>query len=147
MIRTDAGPRILAIAAVVMLSACGDSGPAPVDNHTASQTVRSEPSPPVGENGTPAAFTQCVACHQVNKPEHSGIGPHLVGVFGASAGSRGDYRYSDALKQSKIVWNEQTLSDYIESPQRAVSGTKMAFGGVSNSEDRQEIIEYLAKLK
>lgn len=126
------------------LAACGQSETEPVAEGVADTAIVAA-SQEMTEY--PSAFAQCIACHKVDAPEHSGIGPHLVGVFGATAGTRGDYAYSEALKQSSIVWDEQTLSDFIENPQRSVSGTRMAFGGISDPEDRQAIIEYLATLK
>ena len=97
-------------------------------------------------DGKPAAFAQCATCHKVDEAKHMGIGPHLVGVMGAQAGSRGDYSYSPALKNSGITWDAETLDAFIKSPQRTVSGTKMAFGGVADEAKRKEIVDYLAEL-
>jgi len=136
---------VLAIS-VLGLASCGSEGE-DVSQGSPEAVASQEPVDAAAATGVPSAFAQCAACHAVDKPEHRGIGPHLVGVFEAEAGSRGDYNYSPALKTSGIVWDVEMLDAYIQSPQRAVSGTKMAFGGVSDDGDRKEVVEYLAELK
>lgn len=95
----------------------------------------------------PAAFAQCVACHRVEADAPAGIGPHLVGVVNAPAASRGDYKYSPALRSSGIVWDKPTLGAFLANPQKVVPGTMMAFGGIADEAQRKEIIDYLASLK
>lgn len=88
-------------------------------------------------------FKKCKACHLVDQ-EKNKVGPHLVNVFGRSAGSLESFsKYSNALKDSGIVWNDDTLNGFLEKPKAYVKGTKMAFGGLKKEEDRLNVIAYL----
>ena len=87
-------------------------------------------------------FNKCKACHLVDK-EKNRIGPHLVGLFGRKAGSLDGYKFSKAMKNSGLVWNEETLDAYLKAPRKNVKGTKMAFAGLKKESDRKNIIAYL----
>ena len=88
-------------------------------------------------------FKKCKACHLVDQ-EKNKVGPHLVNVFGRTAGSLESFsKYSNALKDSGIVWNDDTLNGFLEKPKAYVKGTKMAFGGLKKEEDRLNVISYL----
>jgi cytochrome c len=87
-------------------------------------------------------FNKCKACHVVNK-EKNRIGPHLVELFGRKAGSVEKFRYSKALKNSGIVWNEKTLDAFLIKPRSFVKGTRMSFAGLKKDKDRENIIAYL----
>ena len=88
-------------------------------------------------------FKKCKACHVVDAEKHK-TGPHLVNIMGRAAGSADGYKkYSDAMKSSGIVWNEETLDGYLEKPKAYVKGTRMAFAGLRKEEDRANVIAYL----
>ena len=53
-------------------------------------------------------FKQCQACHSIGPGAQNKIGPELNGLDGRKAGSIPNYSYSDANKNSGIVWGEQT---------------------------------------
>ena len=88
-------------------------------------------------------FKKCKACHYVDQEKHR-TGPHLVDLFGRAAGSLEDFkRYSEAMKASGIVWDEETLDGYLEAPRKYVKGGTMAFAGLRKEEDRANVIAYL----
>jgi cytochrome c2 len=88
-------------------------------------------------------FKKCKACHVVDAEKHK-TGPHLVNIMGRNAGSADGFKkYSDAMKSSGIVWNEETLDAYLENPKAYVKGTRMAFAGLRKEEDRVNVIAYL----
>ena len=87
-------------------------------------------------------FKRCKACHYVDREKHK-TGPHLVAVIGRAAGSLDDYKYSKAMKASGLVWDEETLADYLKAPKKFVKGTKMAFAGLKKDMDIADIIAYL----
>lgn len=89
-------------------------------------------------------FERCIACHTVAKGDRNRAGPNLWGVFGSTAGQRDiGYKFSDALKASGLVWDEATLSSYLENPQKVVPKTRMRFPGLKNPDQRADVIAYL----
>ncbi|WGF90611.1 c-type cytochrome [Marinivivus vitaminiproducens] len=89
-------------------------------------------------------FARCQACHVLDASTNK-IGPHLGGIMGRQAGSLSDFQYSDAMKESGITWDEQTLSQFLENPKKMVSGTKMAFPGLRKEEERANVIAYIVE--
>ncbi len=87
-------------------------------------------------------FNKCKACHVVDQ-EKNRVGPHLVGLFGREAGAVEGYKYSKAMKNAGITWNEETLDAYLEKPKQYIKGTKMVFAGLRKGKDRRNIIAYL----
>ena len=89
-----------------------------------------------------AAFEKCAACHAIGK-ETKADGPSLQGVFGRKAGSRDDYRYSAAMQRSMTVWTDETLDAYLADPQAYLRGNRMSFAGISDKQEREDLIAYL----
>ncbi len=93
-------------------------------------------------------FTRvCGACHtdQANGPRK--LGPTLFGVVGRKAGSVEGFRYSEANKNSGVTWTPEVLDEYLKDPKAKVPGTTMAFAGLKNDTERQNVIAYLETLK
>ncbi|KTC63913.1 cytochrome C [Pseudomonas fluorescens ABAC62] len=89
-------------------------------------------------------FTKtCGGCHSVGEGARGGFGPQLNGIIGRPAGSATDYQYSDAMKNSGVVWTRDKLAAYIEAPKKVVSGTRMIFWGISDQEKIENILAYL----
>lgn len=89
---------------------------------------------------------QCRACHTLEKDGASVAGPNLHGVFGRKAGTGGGYDSSDAMKNSGIVWDEATLTEYNRDPKGKVPGTKMVFNGVKNAGQLADLVAYLKEV-
>jgi cytochrome c len=87
-------------------------------------------------------FNKCKACHSVDEAKNK-VGPYLVGVFGRPAGSVEGFKYSDAMKESGITWNEETLAAYLADPRGYIKGNRMAFVGLKSQEDIVDVIAYL----
>ena len=88
-------------------------------------------------------FKKCKACHVVDKEKHK-TGPHLVNIIGRTAGTAEGYKkYSKAMKNSGIVWDDETLNGYLEKPKKYLKGTRMAFAGLKKEKDRANVIAYL----
>jgi cytochrome c len=102
-----------------------------------SNSARSLPSGDAVRGAT--IYRGCMACHSLEK---NVVGPKHEGVFGAKAGAVPDFRYSDALKNSGIVWNEDMLDKWLANPQTLVPGTTM-FYLVKNAQDRADVIAFL----
>lgn len=133
----------LAVSAAVMalLIACGPVVEESDDPSNAPTRTSSE-----GSGGQrPAAFAQCAVCHTV-EPGRNGIGPSLAGVYGAPAGHVADFAYSQAMRNSGLVWDEATLDRFLEFPHETVPGTKMSYAGLEDPAQRQAVIAYLKTL-
>lgn len=87
-------------------------------------------------------YQRCLACHSL---EHDRSGPRHCGLFGRPAASLPDFDYSRAMKATGFTWDETTLDRFLENPLKTVPGTKMAYAGVKNSQERADLIAYLRK--
>ena len=90
-----------------------------------------------------AVFEQCAACHSLDGTGDYD-GPTLKGVIGRKAGSLEDYRYSAAMKRSDVVWDAATLDQYVADPQAFIPGNRMAFAGINDKTQRDDLIAFLA---
>jgi cytochrome c len=90
-----------------------------------------------------AVFEQCAACHSLDGAGDYD-GPTLKGVIGRKAGSLEDYRYSAAMKRSDVVWDAATLDRYVADPQAFIPGNRMAFAGINDATQRDDLIAFLA---
>ncbi|KFF45969.1 cytochrome C [Pseudomonas sp. BRG-100] len=89
-------------------------------------------------------FTKtCGGCHSIGEGARGGFGPQLNGIIGRPAGTTPDYQYSDAMKNSGVVWTRDKLTAYIEDPKSVVSGTRMIFWGISDPQKIENILAYL----
>lgn len=127
---------------------------APEDNKVAAKiapkiaAASTAPEPVKVEVAPPASFARCVVCHDAHKSGEDKLGPNLYGVFGAKAGKhRPGFNYSEALKNSGLVWTEANLDKWLTKPMEMVPGTYMSFPGIKNPAQRQELIDYLKSLK
>jgi cytochrome c len=91
------------------------------------------------------AFSVCKACHKVGEGAKNGVGPVLNGVVGRAAGAVEGYKYSDAMKNSGLTWDEANLTEYIKNPKTKIAGNKMIFPGVKDDAKIADIIAYLAQ--
>src|SRR5882672_3748055 len=88
-------------------------------------------------------FGQCVACHSVQPGEHQ-TGPSLAHVWNRKAGTTAGFmRYSDAVKQSGVTWNEAALDKWLADPAQLIPGNSMTFPGIKDPQARQDVIAYL----
>jgi len=89
------------------------------------------------------SFNKCIVCHAIGPDAKNKIGPELNGLDGRHSGSVANYSYSDANKNSGIVWDEANFKDYIRSPQAKIPGTKMTFAGIPNPQEIADLWAYI----
>ena len=91
-------------------------------------------------------FKKCIHCHSYKKQQGHRIGPNLYGLFGRKAGAIDDYDYSEAWKNAKFLWTDQTLDTYLTAPHKMIPNNRMPFDGLSRSDDRRALIIYMRKI-
>lgn len=140
--------RLTVLALTLALAACGGGGQqeAAAPEGGASATADADPAASTAMAGE-KSFAKCAACHKVQKDAPHGVGPNLYGIVGKAVGSADGYNYSVAMKTHGGVWDAATLDAYLENPRKAIPGTKMAFAGINNAEERKILIHYLAAQK
>jgi len=98
-------------------------------------------------DGAPAAGQQlyasrCAACHSL---DFNSVGPTHKNLIGRKAGSVQGYAYSDALKNSRVVWDEASLKQWLTEPEKFIPGQKM-FISIPDAQDRADIVAYLQQV-
>lgn len=120
-----------ALVLISLLTACGGR-----DAFTSTEGMDPE------QRALHRAFAICAGCHNVDPALGNRFGPNLYGVFGRRAGSQPGYRYSTALTQSDIVWDEQTLDTFLRNPTAMFPGTRMV-NATADPARRAAVIAYL----
>jgi len=87
-------------------------------------------------------YAQCRTCHTVDEGVNR-VGPSLHAIIDRPAGQVAGYTYSTANKNSGKVWDNETLFAYLENPRAYIPGTKMAFVGLRQPQQRADVIAYL----
>jgi len=91
-------------------------------------------------------FRKCKACHAVGENAKNKVGPQLNNVIGRTAGTADGFKYSKAMITSGgdgLVWDEETLTEYLKSPKTYIPKNRMAFAGLRKDDDLADVIAYL----
>src|SRR5216684_3299646 len=91
------------------------------------------------------SFNKCLPCHAIGDGAKNKVGPELNGIDGRKSGTAPDYNYSDANKNSGITWNEAQFKDYIKDPKAKIPATKMAFAGIKNDKEVNDLWAFISQ--
>ncbi len=98
------------------------------------------------QNGETIARRLCSACHTFNQGGRNGVGPNLYGVVGGPHGHIEGFNYSSALKSKSGPWTYEELNEWLHKPSSYAPGNRMAFAGISNTQQRADVIAYLRSI-
>lgn len=148
-----------ALASLMTLSACGggagDNASAPAAEETVAAPVVEAPAPAAEPAATmefasmttdaaagERVFALCRSCHVLEEGVNR-VGPSLHNIVGRASGTVAGYSYSDANKSSGVTWTTDVLFEYLADPKGFMPGTKMAFPGIKDAQDRANLVAYL----
>ena len=84
-------------------------------------------------------YERCVGCHSLDRNR---VGPAHRGVVGRKAGTAPGFRYSKALTESDVVWDEATLDLWLANPSQYIPGSRMGYR-LKDPKDRADVIAFL----
>ena len=90
---------------------------------------------------------KCSVCHTLTPDDANRAGPTLYGVFGRRVGTLAEYPYSEALRNSDIIWSAETISRlFDDGPDVVLPGTKMPVQRLKDPEERAALVAFLKRM-
>ena len=83
--------------------------------------------------------------HQGGRSEQQG--PNLYGIMGQTAGKRPGQKYTKGMKTCGLLWDNETMFNWLTNPKATIKGTNMAFVGFKKPTDSADVIAYLNQNK
>jgi len=97
-------------------------------------------------NGERQFQRKCSICHSLTPGSARRAGPTLAGLFGRPAGAVTDYSYSATLRNSDIIWSDQSINLLFDlGPDHYIPGSKMPMQRITRVQDRDDLIAFLRK--
>ena len=98
------------------------------------------------ERGQQLAGRLCAACHSFNEGGRNGVGPNLYAIIGAKHAHAEGFNYSAALRGKPGPWTYEDMNAWLLKPAEYAPGTRMAFAGIGNGQQRADVIAYLRSI-
>jgi cytochrome c len=132
---------------VILLASCGGGGeststPTPTSSAETAPIVQAASTLTPMERGA-KLYKRCKACHTLEDGGKYKVGPNLWAIYGAKAGSKEGFNYSKVMAASDLIWDDASLSGYIQKPSEFMKGNRMSFVGIKKQEDRDALLVYL----
>ena len=94
------------------------------------------------DSGT-AELQKCKICHSLDQGGANRVGPNLYDMFGRKAGTMPGFAYSDAMKNSDVVWTDDALAKFLRDPKEALPGNRMSFPGIKDDAELHALVQAL----
>lgn len=94
------------------------------------------------------AYQKCYSCHSLEGPDSRLQGPSLKGIVGRPVAAEPGFAYSPAMRAHAARqerWTREALDAFIADPFGVVPDNEMGFFGIPDADERQALIEYLAR--
>lgn len=93
-----------------------------------------------------AVFKRCAACHAIGEDAQNKVGPKLNGIMGKTPGTQEEFSFSESLVQfgEGKIWSADLMAAWLKDPKSLVPGNRMAFGGIKDKKDLEDILAYLS---
>jgi len=95
-------------------------------------------------------FKRCQACHTDTEGGPNKVGPNLWDIVNRPIATHEGFSYSAAMKEfsngGEKLWTYENLDAFIKAPKKDIPGTAMGFAGLSDDEDRADLIAYLSTM-
>lgn len=141
---------LICVASAVLLTACGGDNSAAPNTNAASSSATSAPAAvqQIAQDVSPLErgaqlYKRCQSCHTLEQDGRHKVGPNMWALYGSTAGTKEGFAYSKAMSESGVIWNDETLSAYIENPRQYMPGNRMSYAGLRKAEDREAVLAYI----
>jgi cytochrome c len=89
-------------------------------------------------------FAKCASCHSIEPGGANGLGPNINAILGDSIGhGRGGFAFSEGLAAKGGKWDWNSMNAWLTNPATFSPGTKMSFAGLSDGQERANLMVFL----
>jgi len=86
--------------------------------------------------------TPCWNCHDITGTAVK-VGPPLVGFYGRPIASFAGFKYSDAFRSARLVWDARNLDAFLANVPGFIPGNKMVSPSMGDRRARADLVFFL----